>query len=65
MKVRMRAAISGTRDGEHWPAPGEVVDLPQHEAEHMVAAALAEPVAATAKPEPEKATAPKATTRKR
>ncbi|NUP37010.1 MAG: hypothetical protein HOY76_08325 [Streptomyces sp.] len=42
MKVRMKATISGTRDGQPWPERGAVVDLPTAEAEHLVAAGLAE-----------------------
>lgn len=42
MKVRMKVTISGTRDGQPWPARGAVVDLPAAEAEHLVAAGLAE-----------------------
>ncbi|WP_060952398.1 DUF7302 family protein [Streptomyces hygroscopicus] len=42
MKVRMKATISGTRDGQPWPARGGVLDLPAEEAEHLIAAGLAE-----------------------
>jgi hypothetical protein len=42
MRVRMKVAISGTRDGESWPARGGVVDLPDDEAEHMIAGGLVE-----------------------
>ncbi|AGP56183.1 hypothetical protein [Streptomyces rapamycinicus] len=64
MKVRMKAAISGTRDGEPWPARGGVVELPQDEAEHLIGAGLAEDAAsgepveetATVKAAPETAT---------
>jgi hypothetical protein len=56
MRVTMKATISGTRDGADWPAVGEVVHLPDAEAEDMIAAGLAVPAPA---PEPEKATAPK------
>ena len=27
MKVTMKVQVSGTRNGEDWPAPGQVVDL--------------------------------------
>ena len=37
----MRARITGTRNGVEWPAPGEPVDLPQDEAELLVANGLA------------------------
>ncbi|MDV7220611.1 hypothetical protein [Streptomyces prunicolor] len=42
MRVRMKVTISGTRDGETWPERGGSVDLPDDEAEQMVAAGLAE-----------------------
>ena len=41
MKVRLRLQLTGTRDGEPWPPPGTVVDLPDHEAADLVAAGLA------------------------
>lgn len=41
MRVRMRVTISGTRDGQDWPARGSVVDLPDDEAEQLVASGLA------------------------
>lgn len=37
MKVIMQARISGTRDGEDWPAPGESIDLPDDEAVQLLA----------------------------
>ncbi|MFJ3704859.1 MULTISPECIES: hypothetical protein [unclassified Streptomyces] len=44
--------MSGTRDGEPWPAKGGIVDLPDDEAKHLIAAGLAK------EPEVEEATAP-------
>jgi len=41
VRVIMRARITGTRNGVEWPAPGEPVDLPQDEAELLVANGLA------------------------
>lgn len=41
MRVTMKARIAGTRNGEDWPAPGEPIDLPQDEAELLVANGLA------------------------
>lgn len=41
MRVRMRADISGTRNGERWPRRGELVDVPDAEGEHLVSAGLA------------------------
>lgn len=37
MKVRMTSQVSGTRDGQNWPQPGTVVDLPESEARALVA----------------------------
>lgn len=74
MRVKMVAGITGTRDGVDWPAPGESIDLPQDEAELLVANGLA--VADESKPAkkaatetaateaPENAAAPKARARK-
>jgi hypothetical protein len=41
MRVRMKATLSGTRDGTPWPAAGGHVDLPAEEAQHLVTAGLA------------------------
>lgn len=41
MRVRMRATLSGTRDGVEWPRAGGYIDLPDQEAEHLLAAGLA------------------------
>lgn len=41
MKVKMIASITGTRDGQEWPAAGETVDLPDAEARDLVAGGLA------------------------
>jgi hypothetical protein len=49
MQVRMRVSISGTRNGEPWPVVGQVIDLPGHEAVHMVNAGMA---AVVVEPEP-------------
>lgn len=45
MKVRMKVQISGTRDGADWPAPGEVVTLPDFEGARLCANGSAVPVA--------------------
>ncbi|WP_326808174.1 hypothetical protein OHB04_22815 [Streptomyces sp. NBC_01775] len=55
MRVRMRAELSGTRDGLPWPQKGQTVELPDEEAAHLVAAGLAE---SESGPEVEEATAP-------
>jgi hypothetical protein len=36
MRVRLLMTISGTRNGEPWPPAGNVVDLPDDEALHMI-----------------------------
>ena len=68
--VIMRAAISGTRDGQEWPKPGEVLSTSADEAAQLVEAglAVAKPSKAAAEaavaPEPETAAAPKPRRRK-
>lgn len=63
MRVKMAVGITGTRNGENWPAAGEVVDLPTGEAELLLANGMAVQVAAAA-PEAEKPAAPKPRTAK-
>ncbi|MFJ8866721.1 hypothetical protein ACIRD6_13325 [Streptomyces sp. NPDC102473] len=46
MRIRMKQTISGTRNGEEWPARGEIADIPTGEAQHLVASGIAEEVAA-------------------
>ncbi|GGY29727.1 hypothetical protein GCM10010363_07730 [Streptomyces omiyaensis] len=41
MRVLMKAALSGTHDGEPWPERGGLVDLPDDEARHLIRAGLA------------------------
>lgn len=67
MRVRMKIAISGSRNGADWPPAGGEIDLPNEEAAHLITQGLAtEPSdeadeggateeAATAPGEPEKA----------
>jgi hypothetical protein len=55
MRIRMKVTMSGTRNGEDWPAAGATVDLPTGEAQHLVASGIAEEVDGT--PEVETATA--------
>jgi hypothetical protein len=74
MRVTMKAGIAGTRNGEDWPAPGGSIDLPQDEAELLVANGLAvldesthankAAVETAAAEAPENAAAPKARARK-
>lgn len=61
MKVRVVVQMSGTRDGEDWPQPGGVVDLPKVEAERYIRGGLVArvddaPVEAAVAREPETAT---------
>lgn len=58
MRVRMKVQISGTRDGQEWPAGGGEVELPDEEGAHLCASGLAVPLADG--DEPETATAPEA-----
>ncbi len=44
MRIRMKVEISGNRNGQAWPALGEVVDLPGAEAAQLCAAGMAETV---------------------
>ena len=68
-EVIMRARISGTRNGQEWPAPGEVLSTSAAEADDLIAAglAVAKPGKAAAEsavaPEPETAAALKPTRR--
>jgi hypothetical protein len=40
----MRASITGTRNGDEWPARGQEIDLPDAEAVDLLNAGLAVPV---------------------
>jgi hypothetical protein len=57
VKVKMKMQVSGTRDGVAWPAPGEVVELPDAEGAKLCANGTASPVAEKAD-KVEKAVAP-------
>lgn len=51
MRIRMLVEMTGTRDGQPWPAMGEEADLPTAAAAHLVSAGIAEAVEAVeAKP---------------
>lgn len=70
MKVRLIFSISGTRNGEPWPARGGIIDLPADEAHNLISNGYAVPAPlpqeqerAVIEQEPERATLPK-TTRK-
>lgn len=64
MKIRMNVQMSGTRNGQRWPAVGETAGIPTGEATHLVASGIAEQVLdePVTEPEPvtEIATAPEA-----
>ena len=57
MRIRMKQTISGTRNGEEWPARGEIADIPTGEAQHLVASGIAEEVTDTEGQEPQVETA--------
>jgi hypothetical protein len=44
MKVRIKSEITGSRDGQAWPNPGEEIDLPDSEAASLCASGQAVPV---------------------
>ena len=62
MRIIMRAAISGTRDGTTWPPVGGEIDVPDAEAADLIRAYLAvagvEPGTADEPPEEAAAVAP-------
>lgn len=41
MKIELRVSMTGTRNGQDWPPIGSVVDLPDDEAQQMLAVGLA------------------------
>jgi hypothetical protein len=51
MKIRMVQQISGPRDGQDWPAPGDVLVVSDDEGAQLCANGLAVPVAEKPKPE--------------
>ena len=61
MRIRMKIAMSGLRNGKPWPPVGQVTDLPTGEAQHLCASGIAEEVA-DKPPAEETATAPAAET---
>lgn len=46
MRIRMKAQVSGTRNGADWPARGEEMDVTDAEGAAYCAAGMAEPVRA-------------------
>ena len=72
MQVRLIYKLDGTRNGQPWPALGEVIDLPVSEAINLINHGYAVPVLvpqvqerATLEQEPERATLPKTTAKPR
>jgi ribosomal protein L29 len=43
VRIKMKVAVSGARDGQPWPGIGGVVDLPDDEAQSYVTAGMATP----------------------
>lgn len=43
MKVRMLVTMSGTRNGKEWPARGNPIELPDDEAQQLIAQSMAIP----------------------
>ena len=46
MRIRMKVQISGTRDGQDWPAPGGELDVPDAEGATLCEQGAAIPVPA-------------------
>jgi hypothetical protein len=44
VKIKMKVDISGSRNGQPWPARGETVEVPDGEGADLCAAGMAEPV---------------------
>ncbi|MFH8668810.1 hypothetical protein ACH4F3_28575 [Streptomyces anulatus] len=77
MRIRMKIAMSGLRNGQPWPPVGQTAELPTGEAQHLCASGIAEevpdgeetatppPSEDTKAPEPETATPPAETKRGR
>ena len=51
MRVRMKVAVSGFRDGDPWPAPGGEIVVPDDEGASLCHHGIAEPVAEPVKAE--------------
>lgn len=50
MRVRLRVGMTGARNGVEWPPRGAEMDLPEDEAQQMIAGGLAESVTLFPKP---------------
>lgn len=52
MRVEMTTQISGWRDGQEWPRPGEAIDVPDHEAADLILAGYAKEASDAPTPDP-------------
>ena len=52
MRVEMTTQISGTRNGEEWPAPGATIEVPAHEGDSLILAGYAKEATDAPTPEP-------------
>ena len=52
MRVEMLTQISGTRNGEEWPAPGATIEVPAHEGDSLILAGYAKEATDAPTPEP-------------
>lgn len=52
MRVEMLTQISGTRNGEEWPAPGATIEVPAHEAAGLILAGYAKEATDAPTPDP-------------
>ena len=64
MRVRMRAAISGTRNGVTWPPIGGEIEVGDEEGAQLCAAGMATPIMQRATDHVETAVAPTAEVRR-
>lgn len=65
-KLIMKARLSGTRNGKHWPKPGETVEVSDREAKALIRNGLVvDPdTVEDDEPEPKKTAAKKASAKK-
>jgi len=65
MKIKMKQAITGLRDGAPWPAAGGEIVVPDAEGASLCSQGIAEPVAEAPKPEKREAAPVKKSAAKR
>lgn len=58
MRIRMKADVSGSRNGQPWPGRGQTLEVSDAEGADLCAAGIAAPVAADEDDDVETATAP-------